>query len=249
MSSLKKIIGLETLNVDNVSNIQYMFSNCTKLEEINLPSFNFDKISSLEYLFNSCYELKTITLPNFNFSKKYSNTEYMFYRNYKLEKIYVSENNGNAIVASKSTHMFDGCTSLVGGAGTAYDPTFTDATAARIDGGPNNPGYFTDIKDKQVNAASFDETLDKAPLLTPNEDIKLDTSYTEDSLDTTIIEDKADTPIISESTNSKVIVDSSEETSEPSIDETNSGNEKEIENNKENNEIGVIKSLINEEKN
>ena len=44
--------------------------------------------------------------------------------------------------------------SLIGGAGTTYDPTFIDATAARIDGGSENPGYFTDIKDKAAESVA-----------------------------------------------------------------------------------------------
>ena len=38
---------------------------------------------------------------------------------------------------------FTGCTSLVGGQGTAYDPAHTGADYAHIDGGTSNPGYFT----------------------------------------------------------------------------------------------------------
>lgn len=71
-------------------------------------------------------------------------------RNNRLERIYVTNNSENIIIPPNSINMFYGCTSLVGGAGTAYDPTFIDATAARIDGGSSNPGYFTDIKDKSV---------------------------------------------------------------------------------------------------
>lgn len=54
----------------------------------------------------------------------------------------------NKSVSSRNT--FYNCTSLVGGAGTKYDPTFIDSTAARIDGGVNNPGYFTAISDKPL---------------------------------------------------------------------------------------------------
>ena len=40
--------------------------------------------------------------------------------------------------------MFSGCTSLVGGSGTAYSVSHNDdASYARIDGGTSNPGYFT----------------------------------------------------------------------------------------------------------
>ena len=41
--------------------------------------------------------------------------------------------------------MFDVCYSLVGGKGTAYSSSNPkDKTYAHIDGGPSNPGYFTD---------------------------------------------------------------------------------------------------------
>ena len=44
--------------------------------------------------------------------------------------------------------MFDGCCLLVGGAGTAYDSSSTDASRAHIDGGANAPGYFTGKHEK-----------------------------------------------------------------------------------------------------
>ena len=44
-----------------------------------------------------------------------------------------------------SSDMFTGCTSLVGGQGTAYNSSNPkDKTYAHIDGGTSNPGYFTD---------------------------------------------------------------------------------------------------------
>jgi hypothetical protein len=40
--------------------------------------------------------------------------------------------------------MFNCCYNLVGGKGTTYDANHIDKTYAHIDGGPSNPGYFTD---------------------------------------------------------------------------------------------------------
>ncbi|UKI58311.1 MAG: hypothetical protein L6V81_02460 [Clostridium sp.] len=57
--------------------------------------------------------------------------------------------------ATTSSYMFNGCTNLVGGVGTAYDKNHIDAEYARIDKGTNNPGYFTDIADKPVEPYSF----------------------------------------------------------------------------------------------
>ena len=40
--------------------------------------------------------------------------------------------------------MFAGCNSLVGGQGTTYDGVHLDGVYAHIDGGPSNPGYFSE---------------------------------------------------------------------------------------------------------
>ena len=71
-----------------------------------------------------------------------------FKNNTNLKTIYVQEDYKYKS-ANYSNTFFD-CPSLVGGAGTKYDPTFIDSTAARIDGGPSNPGYFTAISQKPI---------------------------------------------------------------------------------------------------
>ena len=40
-------------------------------------------------------------------------------------------------------YMFSGCTSLVGGKGTVYNESHHDQAYAHVDGGAENPGYFT----------------------------------------------------------------------------------------------------------
>jgi hypothetical protein len=39
--------------------------------------------------------------------------------------------------------MFSGCTSLVGGAGTSFNSSAVNHYYAHVDGGADNPGYFT----------------------------------------------------------------------------------------------------------
>jgi hypothetical protein len=46
--------------------------------------------------------------------------------------------------------MFNGCTKLVGGMGTAYDANHVDAAYAHIDGGPSNPGYFSSAPTQEL---------------------------------------------------------------------------------------------------
>ena len=62
-----------------------------------------------------------------------------------LQTIYVSDEWSIAsLLLLNPSGTFTGCTSLVGGQGTAYDPAHTGADYAHIDGGTSNPGYFTD---------------------------------------------------------------------------------------------------------
>ncbi len=56
--------------------------------------------------------------------------------------------------------MFTGCTSLVGGQGTTWNSSNpTDKTYAHIDGGPSNPGYFTEWKEAYACYTPSNTTL------------------------------------------------------------------------------------------
>ena len=66
----------------------------------------------------------------------------MFSNCSNLSTIYVSEL-WNISNVEESGDMFYRCSRLVGGAGTTYDENHTDGQYARVDGGPDNPGYFT----------------------------------------------------------------------------------------------------------
>jgi hypothetical protein len=61
-----------------------------------------------------------------------------------LQTIYVGDG-WNTAAVTISQDMFKDCTSLVGGKGTTYSNSNpTDKAYAHIDGGPSNPGYFTE---------------------------------------------------------------------------------------------------------
>ena len=68
----------------------------------------------------------------------------MFYDCSNLTTISVGDNwSTQATSAGNSVEMFMGCTKLVGGAGTTYNPNHVNMAYAHIDGGTANPGYFT----------------------------------------------------------------------------------------------------------
>ena len=97
--------------------------------------------------------MTSLDLTEFKTENVTSMTE-MFYGCSGLTTIYVGENWSTAAV-TEGNGMFSGCAALVGGRGTAYDANHTDHTYAHIDGGPANPGYFTD-KDATPVQYAFD---------------------------------------------------------------------------------------------
>lgn len=112
----------------------------------DISNWNVSKVENMDSMFsgygkNSSSEL-TLDLSGWDTSKV-TNMEAMFSGTSKLKTIYVSDKwNTNAVTSSES--MFYGCTSLVGGAGTAYSSSNPkDKTYARIDGGTSSPGYLT----------------------------------------------------------------------------------------------------------
>ena len=116
MTNLESITGMSYLSTNEVTNMVWMFRGCAKLTSLDLSSFNTFKVTKMSYMFYDCGNLQTI---------------------------YASSSWSTAAVIN-SEGMFWNCTSLVGGQGTTYSSDHNDATYAHLDGGPSNPGYFSD---------------------------------------------------------------------------------------------------------
>lgn len=67
---------------------------------------------------------------------------YMFSGCSSLTTIFASDKFVTNGVTSDS-NMFKSCSKLQGGSGTVYDASHTGKEYAHIDGGTENPGYFT----------------------------------------------------------------------------------------------------------
>lgn len=200
-----KQIDLHTWNTESVSTCYWLFRCCSSLEFINIDGWNTCNVYDMDRMFGECpkliaikglnklnttnvqftrlmfigdQSLTTLDLSSFD-TQNCIDTSKMFRGCYNLKSIYVSDTFVMTKV-SNSTQMFLDCTSLIGGPGTKYDPTYIDSTAARIDGGVNNPGYFTSISDKpletqQKNESDISETTGnevrsvEAPVKEPDE--------------------------------------------------------------------------------
>jgi len=172
MGALTTIEGISNLKTDNVTSMDAMFEGCSGLTSLDLSNFNTEKVTRMVGMFYGCSGLASLDLSNFNTAKvndfsdmfvectnlkildlssfstagvnssQGGSTGDMFVNCSSLTTIYA----GSEWDVSKTTgnDIFFGCTNLVGGAGTRYSADHTDHTYAHIDGGENNPGYFTD---------------------------------------------------------------------------------------------------------
>ena len=75
-SSLESI-DLSNFNAPLLTNMQGMFSHCVSLKSMNLSNFNISSVTLINSLFSNCNSLKSINLPNFNKSSV-TDMSYMF---------------------------------------------------------------------------------------------------------------------------------------------------------------------------
>ena len=133
---------IEALDTSGINSAYAMFRNCSSLESVwlNLNNFDTSNIVSFSQMFDGCSKLKIINLSSFDTSSL-TDTRYMFRNCFALEMIIVSDNWVNNDRFQSDAGMFTGCTSIVGGNGTAFDPSIINSSYARIDM-PGAPGYF-----------------------------------------------------------------------------------------------------------
>ena len=184
MQNLQSITGLSYLNTSEVTDMRYMFLGCSKLTSLDVSHFNTSKVIYMNQMFSGCTGLTSLDLSSFNTSKvaymyemfngcsgltsldlssfstsKVTNMNSMFFSCSNLRTIYVG-NGWSTAAVTNSVNMFRNCTSLLGGQGTTYSSSNpTDKTYAHIDGGPSNPGYFTEWKEAYACYTPSNTTL------------------------------------------------------------------------------------------
>ncbi len=143
-------IALDVSNFDtlNVTNMDGMF-NGSQITTLDVSDFDTSNVTNMGTMFGGS-QITTLDLSSFDTSKV-TNMERMFSYATNLKTIYVSDK-FNIDNVTSSDKMFTSSTNLVGGAGTTYDSSHIDKTYAHIDGGTSNPGYFTDVADKDIPA-------------------------------------------------------------------------------------------------
>jgi hypothetical protein len=59
-------IGNGYFDTSNVTNMEYMFNNCTSLQNINLSLFTVTNVKTMNNMFSNCESLSIIDLTTFN---------------------------------------------------------------------------------------------------------------------------------------------------------------------------------------
>ncbi|MQN69911.1 BspA family leucine-rich repeat surface protein [Segatella copri] len=136
LTKLKTITGLEYLNTEKVTNMSYMFFNCSSLTSLDVTHFNTAKVTNMNRLFAYCSSLTSLDVTYFN-TANVTGMNNMFYSCSALTTIYASDN----FVTDKveySYNMFYDCTSLKGTT-LEYVASKTDHNYANC----GTDGYFT----------------------------------------------------------------------------------------------------------
>ena len=109
LSNLKTIKDLKYLNTEQVTNMSYMFSDCSALTSLDLSNFNTAKVRDMSYMFYRCSALSSLDLSNFN-TAIVTNMSYMFSDCSTLSSLDLS--NFNTAIVTNMSYMFNGCSAL-----------------------------------------------------------------------------------------------------------------------------------------
>ena len=109
LTKLETIKDLKYLNTEQVTNMSYMFSDCSALTSLDLSNFNTAKVRDMSYMFYRCSALSSLDLSNFN-TAIVTNMSYMFFNCANLSSLDLS--NFNTAIVSDMSLMFGGCSVL-----------------------------------------------------------------------------------------------------------------------------------------
>ena len=109
LTKLETIKDLKYLNTEQVTNMSYMFSDCSTLSSLDLSNFNTAIVTNMSYMFNGCSALSSLDLSNFN-TAIVTNMSYMFSDCSTLSSLDLS--NFNTAIVTNMSYMFNGCSAL-----------------------------------------------------------------------------------------------------------------------------------------
>ena len=105
----ESLLEISTLLINNITNMSYMFSNCSNLASINASGWNTNNIIDTKYMFYGCSNLTILDCDNWNTSKV-TDMAYMFYGCENLISLNCSNWSTGAV--TDMSYMFYDCNNL-----------------------------------------------------------------------------------------------------------------------------------------
>ena len=125
LKKLETITGLEYLNTEKVTDMSYMFCNCSSLTSLDVTHFNTANVTDMRFMFYCCTSLTSLDVTHFN-TANVTNMGYMFYICSSLTSLDVTHFNTAKVTDMR--YMFSSCSSL-----TSLDVTnFNTANVANM---------------------------------------------------------------------------------------------------------------------
>ena len=109
LTKLETITGLEYLNTAKVTDMSYMFDNCSSLTSLDVTHFNTANVTNMSSMFSSCSSLTSLDVTHFN-TAKVTDMSYMFCRCLSLTSLDVTY--FNTAKVTDMSYMFSSCFSL-----------------------------------------------------------------------------------------------------------------------------------------
>ena len=107
---LTNIEGIKYLNTSQVTDMQFMFYTCLRLQTPDFSGFDTQKVTNMYNMFNSCYSFESLDISNFNTSEV-TNMSYMFSNCHALTSLDLSHFNTAKVFDMSS--MFNHCSELL----------------------------------------------------------------------------------------------------------------------------------------
>ena len=109
LKKLETITGLEYLNTEKVTDMSYMFCNCSSLTSLDVTNFNTANVANMSYMFSGCSSLTSLDVTNFN-TVNVTDMSYMFFNCLSLTSLDVT--NFNTAEVTNMSYMFINCVAL-----------------------------------------------------------------------------------------------------------------------------------------
>ena len=107
--NVKQIIGLETWDVSNVTDMRNMFYKCSSLKKLNIHNWNVSNVTNMNTMFQYCSSLKELNIDTWDVSNV-TNMCGMFSGCKSLTELNISNWDVSKVTSMGS--MFDSCKSL-----------------------------------------------------------------------------------------------------------------------------------------